>query len=164
MHLMRRSLAEPIPAPALPDGYRLRHVAGEAEVENRAAAQHAAFESGLPMDAYCQRYLRFMRSPAYIPEMDIVAEASDGRIKAFCIAWLDPANHVGLFEPVGVHPAFQRRGLGTAVVQEGLRRMQAHGMDTAIVCSLWDNPASYGLYKSAGFQTVDILRTYGKNV
>jgi GNAT superfamily N-acetyltransferase len=164
MHYMTRSLAEPIPAPALPAGYRVRQVAGEGEVENRAAAQHAAFGSDMPMNDYCRRYLRFMRSPVYVPENDLVVESSEGRIAAFCILWLDPANRVGLFEPVGVPPAFQRRGLGKAVVLEGLQRMQASGMCTAIVCSIWDNPASYRLYESAGFRTVDILRTFTKPV
>jgi ribosomal protein S18 acetylase RimI-like enzyme len=164
MHLMARSLAAPIPAPSLPEGYQLRQVAGESDVENRAAAQHAAFESDMPMEAYCQRYLRFMRSPVYEPERDIVIAAPDGRIAAFCILWLDPLNRVGLFEPVGVHPAYQRRGLGKAVVQEGLRRMQARGMCSAIVCSLWDNAASYRLYEAAGFRAVDILRTFVKAI
>jgi ribosomal protein S18 acetylase RimI-like enzyme len=118
----------------------------------------------MPFEAYRRRYLRFMRSPVYVPEMDIVVEAPDGRIAEFCIAWLDPANRVGLFEPVGVHPAFQRRELGKAVVLEGLRRMQARGMRTAIVCSLWDNPAALRLYESAEFQIVDRLHTYEKRI
>jgi mycothiol synthase len=164
MHLMTRPLDDPIPAPSLPEGYRLRPVAGEGEVESRASTQHAAFESDMPLEAYCQRYLHFMHSPVYQPEMDIVIAAPDGRIAAFCILWLDPANRVGLFEPVGVHPDFQRRGLGKAVVQEGLRRMQAYGMCTAIVCSVWHNPAAYKLYRTAGFRTVDVLRTYEKSV
>jgi ribosomal protein S18 acetylase RimI-like enzyme len=116
------------------------------------------------MDDYCRRTLRFMRSPVYRPKLDIVAAAPDGRIAAFCIAWLDTTNRVGLFEPVGVHPDFQRRGLGKAVVLEGLRRMQTNGMDQATVCSLWHSPAAQALYESAGFRTVDRLQAYKKMI
>ena len=164
MNYMTRSLADSLPGALLPAGFLLRPVAGEGDLAQRAAAQHAAFESSMPMDEYCRRYLRFMRSPVYRPELDIVAAAPDGRIAAFCIAWLDAANRVGLFEPVGVHPDFQRRGLGKAVVLEGLRRMQANGMEQAIVCSLWHSPAALALYESAGFRTVDTLQAYTKEI
>ena len=60
-----------------------------------------------------------MRSPVYCHNLDIVAIAPDGQIGAFCIVWMDPVNKVGLFEPVGTHPDYQRKGLGKAVMVEG---------------------------------------------
>ena len=53
-----------------------------------------------------------MRSPVYDRDLDIVAVSADDRIGAFCIVWMDAVNRVGLFEPVGTHPDFQRKGLG----------------------------------------------------
>jgi ribosomal protein S18 acetylase RimI-like enzyme len=105
-----------------------------------------------------------MRSPVYTPEQDIVVVAPDGRFAAFCVIWLDPVNRVGLFEPVGVHPEFQRHGLGKALVQDGLRRMQEQCMNSAIVCAVCDNPAAHGLYQSAGFRDLDILQTFQKGI
>jgi ribosomal protein S18 acetylase RimI-like enzyme len=159
-----RSLESPIPDLALPQGYRVRPVAGESELALRAAASHAAFESKLPFEAYCQRYQRFMRSPVYDPARDLVVIGPDGSAAAFCVFWLDPANRVGLFEPVGTHPAYRQQGLGKAVLLEGLRRMGACGMRTAAVCAESDNPAALALYRSVGFQAADRIRTYSKRL
>ncbi len=164
MHYMQRSLSEPVPEALLPPGYQVRPLAGEHEMERRAAASHAAFSSRLPFDVYCQRYLSFMRSPVYDPSLDLVTEAPDGRFASFCICWLDIVNQVGLFEPVGTHPDFHRQGLGKAVLLEGLRRMRAQGMLTAIVGAESDNPAAQRLYQSVGFRPVNRIFTFVKRI
>jgi mycothiol synthase len=64
----------------------------------------------------------------------------DGHAVAFCVVWPDEVNQVGLLEPVGVHPDFHRQGLGRAVVSEGLRRLQACGTVSEIVCGLGSLP------------------------
>ena len=88
----------------------------------------------------------------------------DGPIGAFCIVWIDQVNKVGLFEPVGTHPDFQRKGLGRAVMLEGLRRLQQGGMKQAIVSTYEDNQAAIRLYESTGFRLVTQLGTYEKDV
>ena len=52
----------------------------------------------------------------------------DGRGASACTIWFDPVNAVGLFEPVATHPDFQGKGLGKAVMAEGLRCMKVAGM------------------------------------
>jgi ribosomal protein S18 acetylase RimI-like enzyme len=162
-HFMR-SLADPIPSPTLPEGYGVRSSAGEQEAEARARASYGAFQSKWELDKYIQRRLSFMRSPVYEDERDMVVTAPDGRIAAFCIYWLDPVNKVGLFEPVGTHPDFQRQGLGKAVLLESLRRMKARGMETAIVSTNEGNAAAEKLYESVGFRRVNRLRLYTKPI
>jgi ribosomal protein S18 acetylase RimI-like enzyme len=105
-----------------------------------------------------------MQSPVYDPELDVVAVAPDGRIGAFCIVWPDPVNKVGLFEPVGTHPDFQRRGLGKAVMSEALRRLRERGMTEACVCTNANHTPAVRLYESVGFRTVDIHLTYTKDL
>jgi ribosomal protein S18 acetylase RimI-like enzyme len=159
-----RSLAAPLPEINLPAGFQVRSVVGEEDGQKRAMASHAAFGSDKPFEAYWPRYQRFMHSPAYIPDLDLVTIAPDGRCASFCICWLDTVNRVGLFEPVGTHPDFQRMRLGKAVMIEGLCRMRAGGMLTAIVGAESDNPAAQGLYRSIGFQAVNKICTYRKNL
>jgi ribosomal protein S18 acetylase RimI-like enzyme len=47
---------------------------------------------------------------------------------------------------------------------EGLRRMQAHGMATAIVGTGADNLPALQLYGSLGFQLAEQLYTYQKTI
>jgi len=164
MNQYERWLEGPLVAPTLPDGFYVRRMSGEREALARAAASHAAFESDMPMESYLQRYLAFMHSPVYRPELDIVAIAPDGSVAAFCQGWLDFTNRVGLFEPVGTHPDYRRLGLGKAILTEGMRRMVAYGMRTAIVCTEHDNPAAQRLYETVGFQLERRLLTYVKPV
>jgi mycothiol synthase len=162
MICLQRSLDRDLPQPALPHGFSVRHVAGEHEAFQRAAASHAAFSSSQPLGRYQQRYLAFMRSPVYTPQLDLVAVAPDGRIAAFCICWLDGVNRVGSLEPVGTHPAFQRRKVGTALLQAALRCMLEHGMTIASVCVESANDAGQALYHSAGFRPLFKLYTFTK--
>ena len=159
-----RSLAEPIARSMLPDGFVVRSTAGEREVEARAAAQYGAFQSQWQWDRYVTRFRRFMQSPVYSPARDVAAVDSDGRFAAFCIFWLDPVNKVGLFEPVGTHPDFQKKGLGRAVMLEGLLRMKADGMETVNVCAEADNEVAVKLYESIGFRAANKLCMYVRSV
>ncbi|OGO30027.1 MAG: hypothetical protein A2136_09705 [Chloroflexi bacterium RBG_16_54_11] len=158
------SLDEHISLIWVPDGFVLRSCKGEYEVADRAKAQYGAFDSSASFERYLERFTSFMRSPVYDPDLDIVAVSPTGQVGAFCIVWTDPLNRVGLFEPVGTHPDFKRQGLGKAVMQEGLRRLQERGMQSAIVSTFEDNPAAIKLYKSVGFRIVNRLGTYEKDV
>lgn len=159
-----RPLNEDEPAHVLVDGFELRGCTGEQEVGARARAQHAAFSSRAPYERYLERFTDFMRSPVYQPELDIVAIAPDGQVGAFCIVWVDAINKVGLFEPVGTHPDFQHKGLGRAVMLEGMKRLWEHGMKHVIVSADEDNIAGIKLYEAMGFQEVCRLGTFEKDV
>jgi ribosomal protein S18 acetylase RimI-like enzyme len=142
-----------LPAVALPAGYCARRVnaASDAELAARAEAGRLAFESRLSAEAYLARYRAFAASPAYARALDLAVVAPDGAVAAFAIAWPDPATGVGLLEPVGTHPAYQRRGLGRAVVAHAQHALAEAGMAAATVCVESSNPAAQALYLSAGF-------------
>lgn len=164
MLLLQRSLSEPVPLPVVPEGYVVRSVAGEHEMERRATVSYGAFASAWPFDAYCRRYLAFMRSPVYVPEHDLVVATPEGRFASYCILWLDGFNRVGLFEPVGTHPECQRKGFGRAVLLEGLRHLRNRGMQIAIVGAEHDNDAARRLYQSVGFQVSNRMRTFAQDI
>ncbi len=159
-----RHLAGDLTTPALRHGFTLRGSKGVVEVEQRARAQYGAFGSAAPFELYRQRFTHFMHSPVYDPQLDIVAVAEDGQVGAFTIVWTDAATATGLFEPVGTHPAFQRHGLGRAVMLEGMRRLKERGMRRAIVNTYEDNLAAIRFYQSVGFQAAGRLGTYEKDV
>ncbi len=150
-------LDEPVAGPSLPGGFVVRPVAGEQEAGARAAAHRDAFDSTRVTD---EAYLRLMQTPGYDRDLDTVIVAPDGTIAAFCLGWLDPANRVGEFEPVGTRPAFRRQGLAQAALLAGLRCMQARGAESAVVGPVdAGEEAAVRLYESAGFRP--ICRTCG---
>ncbi len=159
-----RKLDDVLDPPDIPAGFEVRSCRGEPEVTTRASAQYRAFASRAPFEHYEKRFRNFVRSPMYDGEHDVVAVAQDGQIGAFCIIWPEAENLVGLFEPMGTHPEFQRKGLGKAVMLEGLRRLQAYGMRQAIVSTDEDNLAAIRFYESMGFQEIYRLGTYAKDV
>ncbi len=163
VHLVR-NLDKKIPPVEKNEGFLVRECEGEPEVERRARAQYGAFGSSAPLEQYLKRFRKFMRSPVYDHNLDIVAVAADGQIGAFCIVWMDQVNQVGLFEPVGTHPDYQRKGLGRAVVLKGLSRLSERRMKQAIVSTYEDNVAAIKLYESVGFQIITRLGTYEKEV
>jgi ribosomal protein S18 acetylase RimI-like enzyme len=147
-----RPVPDPAPAPVLPEGYTIRAVRGMAEVDQRVAVQRAAFESTW-MTA--ERHARVRNSPTYRPELDVVVVAPDGALAAFALLWFDEANRLGVFEPLGVAPAYQRLGLGRAIMAEGLRRLAAAGARFACVETGLDHHTARRLYEATGFALLD---------
>jgi len=163
MVYFKRSLADPLTAPQLPDGFSLRASRGdEADARLRAVASHAAFGSKMNFEAYWPRTWRLMQSPIYVKEHEIFVVAPNGDVAAYCIIWTDELTGIGHFEPVGTHPDYQRRGLGKCLLFEGLRRLQSEGMTEADVCTNHDNVAAIPLYKSVGFHIDERLLIYKK--
>jgi len=108
-----------------------------------------------------ERYRRLRSAPLYDPELDIVLEFN-GQLVSYCVCWLDAANQVGLFEPVGTRPSATRRGFGRIVLHEAFRRLRQKGMQTAIVSPGTVNRPAMALYASAGFEVVEREYTYVK--
>jgi predicted N-acetyltransferase YhbS len=127
-------------------------MAGAADWEARVAVHRAAFH---PSKLTLAKYQEARRAPTYRPDLDLVAVAPNGDYAAFTILWFEPENRVALFEPVGCHPDWQRRGLGRAVLYEGLRRLYELGAMRAHVGSWLDDSAGAKLYGAAGFHLVD---------
>ena len=105
-------------------------------------------------------YRNVQRVPIYRRDLDIVAVAADGELAAFCTVWFDDITRTAVFEPVGTHPNHQKRGLGKAVMNEGLRRAQRLGATLATVSSY--STGAHALYESMGFTEVDLLEPWIK--
>jgi ribosomal protein S18 acetylase RimI-like enzyme len=147
--------------PRVPDGYVLRSLRGPADVPARVDVHRAAFA---PSRMTVEKHALLVDQPHYAIDRDIVLEARDGSFAAFAICWADPLGSIGEFEPVGVHPDHQRRGLGRVIMRHGLRLMRDAGLRDALVFSLRSNAASEALYRSAGFHEVALHRSYTKSL
>jgi ribosomal protein S18 acetylase RimI-like enzyme len=152
---MVRELDDDLPEPVLSDGFRARHVEGEADLADRVAVHRAAWSVFGPSRLTEASYRNVMSAWPYRRELDWVVEAPDGRFVSSCLVWLDEENRVGELEPVGTDPAFWRRGFGFAACAAGLRALREHGADTAVVYStdVPGKPSAPALYRALGFET-----------
>jgi mycothiol synthase len=143
-----RSLYSAIPDAPPAAGYVIRALGDTDELPARSWASWRAFHPDEPDAAYegWEWYHNIQRIPQYRRDLDLVAVSPDGVICGFCTVWLDDVTRTGMFEPVGIMPEHQQKGLGKALMSEGLRRLQKMGAHWATVGGY--SPAANALYKS----------------
>lgn len=156
-----RPLAAPLPEVTLPPGARFVRI-DDNNAEARAELHRAAWSVWGESTHSAAQYRRLRAAPLYDPDLDIVLE-HEGRFVSYCVCWLDTANGVGYFEPVGTRASATGRGFGRAVVREGMRRLRDKGMAIATVGTASVNTAAQALYTSAGFAIVDGEHFYTKS-
>ncbi len=147
----RRCMDEPIPDFQPAPGYTVRSLGDESELPARSWVSWRAFHPDEPDEKYegWAWYRNVQAAPLYRRDLDLVAVAPDGELAAFSTVWFDDVTRTAAFEPVGTHPAHQRRGLGKAIMAEGLRRVARLGATLSAVGSY--SEAAGALYASAGF-------------
>ncbi|MBI5962308.1 MAG: GNAT family N-acetyltransferase [Chloroflexi bacterium] len=134
----RRSLDEPLPDVPLISGYTIRSQGAGLELLERCYASGLGFHND---DVHVARdnrdhpdwYHHIQTAPLYRRDLDIVAVAADGSIASFCTIWFDDVTRTAYIEPVATVPAHQRKGLGKAVILEGLHRLKRMGCKVAFV-------------------------------
>lgn len=166
--LMSRPLAEPLPGPALPPGFTIRPMGGETELEAYVALHRAAFGT----ENMSVEYRRaIMNAPDYLPNLDLVAVAPGGELAAFCVCQIFPddapragGHKEGWTDPLGTHPAYQRRGLAQALIAQGMHLLKKRGIDTVLLGTSSENLAMQSTAASLGFQLVSNTFWYCKPV
>jgi len=113
-HMRRRVFTGPVADPIPPSGYIVRPLGEEDELPARSWLSWKVFHPAEPDENYqgWEWYKNIQRVPIYRRDLDIVAVAPDGELAAFCTVWLGGVTRTAVFEPVGTHPAHQKRGLG----------------------------------------------------
>ncbi len=158
----RRPLSQPIPDVPLAPGYTVRSLGDVEELPARSWASWRGFHPDEPEEDYegWEWYHNVQRMPLYRRDLDIVAVAPGGEIAAFCTIWYDDVTRTGYFEPVATVPEHQRRGLGKAVMTEGLRRLKRMGGTLGTVGGY--SLAANALYGSVMGQDYEICEPWVK--
>lgn len=144
---------QPLPTPALADGYSLRTTrpADRDDCQQIADLLNAAFNRTFHCAEEFQTFTRM--APCYRNDLDLVAVAPDGTFAAYVGIPYDEGNRCGIYEPVCTHPEHRGRGLARALMFEGLRRLKALGAADVIVGTGDMEPANR-LYESVGFPEI----------
>jgi GNAT superfamily N-acetyltransferase len=136
--------------PSLPDGFRFR----TAQEAGPQAAVQAHVDAWAPSTYTTEGYEGVRQTEAYRGDLHVLVEAPDGTMAASTIMWLDEVNKTAEFEPVGTHPDYRRRGLGTAMLLHGMRLARQAGAARMTVACLGapGHPSARGLYYGVGFR------------
>ena len=132
----------------------LRDIAGRAHADTRF------FADGRFDESRCRELYRtwIEKSCRGWSDQVLVAER-DARPVGYISLHRGPANE-GRIGLVGVAPEWRERGVGRALVQDGLRWLADQGMTKASVPTQGGNVASQRLYQSVGLRTADIAIWY----
>jgi mycothiol synthase len=133
----------------VPSGYVIRSMGGVEDYPARSWASWQAFHNDEPAENYdgdYSWYANLQSAPLYRRDLDIVAATLDGSIAAFCTLFYDDFSRSAVTVLVGTAFEHWRRGLGKAVITEGLRRVKEMGC-TRVFSTAHEEPADY-LYRS----------------
>ncbi len=152
---MIRDLRQPIPEPAIPNGFTLRTLESTSELDDWLDLYRDTIGDRPSM---LQRWRRTRADPDYDPSLDLIAVNEAGTLAAMCYCSI-PSFETGYSdlkegrtEPIAVAVQYQRRGLGRAVVLSGLRLLRSRGMDRALLTTEQDNRPAHRLYESLGYR------------
>ena len=160
---MKRENQSAMEKPGLPDGFIIRSLAGDDEVDAYVEMHREVFESKSMTQEWRRRTLK---RPEYVPALDLVAVAPDGQLAGFCINWLNkqpPSSMSGQVEPLGVRKEYRKLGLGRCLLLEGLRRLQEHGAKAMYVETDNYRDEAFMLYESVGYQVLEDVLVYRKD-
>jgi ribosomal protein S18 acetylase RimI-like enzyme len=146
-----RSADLPVREYRIPAGFTIRPLGSQAEVAAYVELHQTTFGT---KNMTIEWRSRTLLQPAYRPDLDIVVEAPDSSLVAFCIGWLlrtpDGRLH-GQVEPLGCHPEYTRYGLGRLALAEVLRRLLQAGVESLHVETDNYRNTALGLYEHMGF-------------
>lgn len=137
-------LSRTYPGADLPPGFRITSLAEYGTSTERIDLENSVW--GVALD---EAWFRGKSSaPTYSPAWDLIAVSPDGRMAAYNLVWLYPANQTAEIDPLGTHPDYRQHGLGRALVLESFKRMHAGGIRYAYIASEAKDPLVSHLYSS----------------
>jgi mycothiol synthase len=158
--LMKRQGFFPVKSFPPPEGFLVRSLNGKKEAGAYVDLHRSVFET---KNMSLEWRLNTLKQPAYKPDLDIVVQAPDGRLVAFCVCWLNEENLVAQIEPLGCHKDFRRYGLGRVALAEGLKRLISMGAKEIYVETDDYRNTAFRLYESFDFKVFRDVLVYGKN-
>jgi mycothiol synthase len=156
-----RDVHEQIPDYRLPSGFSVRSVTRD-DYNKLAACIRQVFGHG---DWFTKEILETLSQASfYKPDLDLVVIDTSGRIVSFCTFRLDAPSGITELEPMGTLRDYRGRGIGRALICEGLRRLEVYDPSFVYIGGAANTPAANHLYEVTGFTQKHMLYYWGKTV
>jgi hypothetical protein len=145
--------------PILPDNFQFVDGNDIKDQKSRLLCCHLGFHPDDEPDRLPVKDFYMEHAPSFRPELQIMTQDDNGNLCSYCVIWYDEKLKIGLFEPVCTRIDYRMRGIGKAMLTEGLRRLKEIGAEKAYVgCS--DSLRTF--YNSTGFITYASNYTWKK--
>ena len=160
--ILSRPLFHPVTPPILPQGFTIRPVTGVEEAPALLALHRAAHGTD---HLTLEDRLSWMMAPDYDPRLDLLVVGPDGTLAAYCLVQVSEEENrqsglaEGWTDPLATHPDYQRQGLATALLKQGLKILKSRGLKTARLATNSDNLAMLRTARKVGF-VVEITKIW----
>jgi mycothiol synthase len=162
---MVRRLDEVPAVTAVPAGFALRSVDVDADAAELHAVDAASFAANADYQAESVRAFRQEHLAAHDFDAGLSAVAEHGeRTAGFLLARRRDEEGIGFVDILAVHPGFQRRGLGTALLLGAFSRFAGAGLAEAQLGVASDNPRALRLYGRVGMTPRFEAQTYERPI
>jgi ribosomal protein S18 acetylase RimI-like enzyme len=144
-----RDLEAHIPNYQVPDGFKIRSVNPETDLEDLAKAIRVVFGHG---ESFIKRVLEeTSHTSFYHKDLALVMVDREGALASFCTFRLDQPSGVAELEPMGTLPEYRGIGLAKALLCEGFRRLGEYNPKLLYIDGAANTPAANRLYEATGF-------------
>jgi mycothiol synthase len=154
---MQRSLLDPLPDAALPEGVRLRPFTVGADEPEFLRVNNAAFAWHPEQGGWDAEHVRLREAEPWFDPAGFLL-AVDARDRLLGFHWTkvhadagDGGGPIGEVYVLGVDPAAQGMRLGAALTLAGLQHLRDKGLERVMLYTEADNAAAVRLYQKLGF-------------
>lgn len=168
-HRMSTSVTRKVPLPELPEGFQIRPLAGESEVDAWVEVFNAGFAGHHdPPHTTASEKRHQMREAGYLAQADLVLIDPRNRIVGIgrnSSETLDDGTKRGWVNAVALLPEYRGRGLGRALLQASMAALKAAGFKRIFLHVDTDNKTNaQRLYLSQGFKSDKEIIAYLRSV
>jgi ribosomal protein S18 acetylase RimI-like enzyme len=147
---MRRSLSEPVEIPIWPEGVHLKTFSQSQAAEAHALLELAYAKGGGAVGPFEEWWSSLSTDSEYSPDLCFPAYANGGLIIAIAQCWTS-----AFVKDFVVHPNWQRRGIGRALLLHVFRVFQARGVPAVDLKVQTNNPSgAVQFYRGLGMQQI----------
>ncbi len=156
--------------PGLPAGYRIRAFVPGQDEEALWRVLNTSFRDHWGHVPFgFDHWLHWIRTGPFDPDLALLAEGPGGEAVGECLGLIDAernrilGRNEGWIDSLGVLREHRKKGVGRALLLEGMRRLRQRGCTHLILGVDTENPTgALGLYESVGFREWKVGITYSK--